>query len=69
VEIPIVGRETCQADYEGINGVDEGKPEMEFLNMILVEVYGHELESGFLPSFFRSTKCITPHITQLKNPA
>jgi len=24
VEIPIVGRETCQADYNGINGVDEG---------------------------------------------
>jgi hypothetical protein len=34
VEIPIVGRETCQADYEGINGVDEGKPETEFLNSI-----------------------------------
>ena len=24
VEIPIVGRETCQLQYDGINGVDEG---------------------------------------------
>jgi hypothetical protein len=24
VEIPIVGRETCQENYNGINGVDDG---------------------------------------------
>jgi len=33
---------------------------MEFLNGILVDVSGHKLEtrvlSGFVPSFFRSTK-------------
>ena len=25
VELPIIAREECQADYEGINGVTEGK--------------------------------------------
>jgi hypothetical protein len=37
VEIPIVGRETCQADYNGINGVDEGRSGYQILTIDITQ--------------------------------
>jgi hypothetical protein len=63
VEIPIVGRETCQADYEGINGVDEGKPQMEFLNSI----FSRGFRASRVFSDTSSWLFFFPHFSVLQN--
>ncbi len=59
-----MGREACQADYEGINGVDEGKPEMEFLNSIfqsrILGINSSLLRLEFLAGF------LYPHFSVLQ---
>ena len=43
VELPIIGRETCQANYNGINGVTDGENKDIKINVIVQELNNKNL--------------------------